>query len=84
VGKLTSAERRQVFLARERARRAVFARTSTGSQVDIDCPRAGHRLRTLVMAATIVVLIVGGVVAHEFVEFHPPAPILVEVLMPRL
>ena len=84
MGRLTSAERRRIFLAKAQA------------QADAEMPArlrsapvaAGHsasspgRLR-LLTAAMIVMLLGGGLAASQPVELHLP-PSVVEALLPRL
>ena len=82
MGKVTSEDRRQVFLAQEQARRTIFARMSSEPAVDVDHARAGRWLQWTLRVATILALLSGAVVVYEFVEFHPPTS-LAEAFMPR-
>ena len=81
--RLTSKERRRVFLVRERTRQITLARMSVAPAVDIDHDGAGRLWRRrLLKTMLIVTLFTGGLAVDEFVEFHPPAS-LVEALLQR-
>ena len=68
MGRLTSEERRRVFLAQA---------------VGIDHDGAGGLWRRrLLKTMLILTLFTGGLAVYEFVEFHPPAS-LVEALLQR-
>ena len=82
MSRYTSDERRQVFLAQQRAADAVIARMSAAPAAGTGHSGAGRRRQWLLMTAMILTLVTGGVVAYELVEFHPPTS-LVEALMPR-
>ena len=83
MGRLTSEERRRVFLAQERNCQTMLARMSVAPAVDIDHDGAGRLWRRrLLKTMLIVTLFTGGLAVDEFVEFHPPAS-LVEALLQR-
>jgi hypothetical protein len=83
MGRLTSEERRRVFLARERTCQIMLARISAAPAVDIDDGGASRlRLQRLLKTVLILTLFTGGLALYEFVEFHPPAS-LVEALLQR-
>ena len=82
MSRVTSDERRQMFLARQRARDTVLARMSAALAAATGHIGAGRRWQWRLRAATILTLATGGVVTYAVVEFHPPSS-LVEALMPR-
>ncbi len=83
MGRLTSAERRRIFLAQERTRQAMLARMSVAPTADIDHGSASrHRLRQWLATVMILALFAGGLAFYEFAEFHPPAS-LVEAFLQR-
>jgi hypothetical protein len=83
MGGLTTAERRQVFLAQVQARQAVLARTAAAPTVARERARGGRSLQRLLAAAFILTLGTGGVAAYTVLEFHPPKS-LAEAFMPRV
>ena len=82
MSRVTSDERRQMFLAQQRARDAVLARMSAAPAAGTGHAGAGRRRQWLLRAAMMLTLATGGVVTYSVVEFHPPTS-LVEALMPR-
>jgi hypothetical protein len=80
VSRVTSDERRQMFLAQQRARDAVLARLSAAPEAGTGHAGAGRQW--LLRTAMILTLATGGVVTYSVVEFHPPTS-FVEALMPR-
>jgi len=78
--RLTSEERRRVFLTQERARRDMLARLSGPAAVDGDGDR--RRLPRFLRAALKVALFTGGLAFYALVELHAPVS-LVEALLPR-
>jgi len=82
MGRLTSEERRRMFLAQQQARREMLARMS--APIESAEPRAPrYWLSQALKTEMIVALLGGGWFAYRAVEFHVPASI-VEALMPRL
>ena len=82
MGRLTSEERRRMFLAQQQARGEMLARMS--APVVSAEPRAPrYWLSQVIKTAMLVALLGGGWFAYHAVEFHVPASI-VEALMPRL
>ena len=82
MSRYPSDERRQIFLARQRAADAVLARMSAAPAAGIGHAGAGRRRQWLLRAGMILTLVTGAVVAYELVELHPPTS-LVDALMPR-
>jgi hypothetical protein len=81
MGRLTSEERRRIFLAKEQTSGEMLARLRAVPIAAGDgASRPGRRLLT---AALIVMLLGGGLAASQPVELHRPASI-VETLMPRV
>jgi hypothetical protein len=81
--KLTTSERRRIWLAQQRARETTLAQLPAPaghSVADAPTPAAFARL---VKAAMIALLLGCGLVATQALEFNPPAS-LVEALLPRL
>ena len=82
MGRLTREERLRVFLAQEKARRAMLGSTPRPDST----PRAPHGQRRvlvwLVKTAMIATLLAAGWSAYRAVEFHAPGSI-VETLLPR-
>ncbi|PYN95840.1 MAG: hypothetical protein DMD89_18740, partial [Candidatus Rokuibacteriota bacterium] len=82
MGRLTREERRRVFLAQEKARRAM--------QKSMACPQSTPGeprvqrwgLLWLFRAAMIATLLAAGCFAYHAAEFHAPES-LVETLLPR-
>ena len=84
MGRLTSEERRRVFLAQERNRQTMLARMSVAPTADIDHGGPSrHRLRRLLRTVLILALFTGGLAFYEFVEFHPPASLMEAFLQRR-
>lgn len=83
MSRLTSEERRRVYLAQERARAATLARLNAPRTFAVDSGPDEPRRRLLFGAVLMAALLVGGVLASQTLEFHPPAS-WVEVLVPRL
>jgi hypothetical protein len=82
MGRLTSEERRRMFLAQQQARREMLARMS--APIVSAEPRAPrYWLSRALKTAMIVALLGGGWFAYHAVEFHVPASV-VETLLPRL
>ena len=81
MGRLTSDERRRIFLAQQQSAGEVLApvRAAPVALEHVD-PRPRRRLLATV---TIVMLLSGGWVASHPVELHLPASI-VEALMPQV
>ena len=83
MGRLTSAERRRIFLAQERTGQTMLARMSVAPAADIDLGGASrHPRRRLLRTVLILALFTGGLAFYEFVEFHPPASV-VEAFLQR-
>jgi len=82
MGRLTSEERRRIFLAKEQTSGEMLARLRA---VPIAAGEGASRpgRRRLLKAALIVMLLGGGLAASQPVELHRPASI-VETLMPRV
>jgi hypothetical protein len=82
MGRLTSEERRRIFLAKEQTSGEMLARLRA---VPIAAGEGASRpgRRRLLTAALIVMLLGGGLAASQPVELHRPASI-VETLMPRV
>ncbi|PYN72139.1 MAG: hypothetical protein DMD96_35140 [Candidatus Rokuibacteriota bacterium] len=84
MGRLTSAERRRIFLTQERTRQTMLARMSVAPTADIDHGGPSrHRLRRLLRTVLILALFTGGLAFYEFVEFHPPASLMEAFLQRR-
>ena len=82
MGRLTSEERRRMFLAQQQVRREMLARMSTPIvSAEPRAPR--YRLSQVLKTAMLIALLGGGWFAYRAVEFHMPASV-VEALMPRL
>jgi hypothetical protein len=82
MGRLTREERRRVFLAQEKARRAML-RSMARPESTPRAPRTQRRvLLWLVKTAMIATLLAAGWSAYRAVEFHAPESI-VETLLPR-
>jgi len=81
MGRLTSDERRRIFLAQQQSAGEVLA-PGRAAPVALEyvAPRPRRRLLT---AGMIVMLLSGGWVASHPVELHLPASI-VEALMPQV
>jgi hypothetical protein len=81
MGRLTSDERRRIFLAQRQSAAEVLAplRAAPVAREHV----APQPRRRLLAAAMIVMLLSGGWVASHPVELHPPASI-VEALMPQV
>jgi len=83
MGRLTSAERRRIFLAQELTRQTMLARMSVAPTAAIDHGGASRRqLRRLLRTALILALFAGGLAFYELAEFHPPAS-LVDAFLQR-
>ena len=82
MGRLTSEERRRMFLAQQQARREMLARMSAPI-VSAEPRTPRYWLSQVIKTAMLVALLGGGWFAYHAVEFHVPASI-VEALMPRL
>jgi len=82
MGRLTSEERRRIFLAKEQTSGEMLARLRA---VPIAAGESASRpgRRRLLTTALIVMLLGGGLAASQPVELHRPASI-VETLMPRV
>jgi len=82
MGRLTREERRRVFLAQEKARRAM-QRSMACPQSTPGEPRVQRwGLLWLFRAAMIATLLAAGCFAYHAAEFHAPES-LVETLLPR-
>lgn len=84
MNRLTPEERRRVRLAQEKASQQMLARLSEPI-ADDNNGRSAERLglKRLLKTTVIVVLLGGGLLAYEMLDFHVPAS-LVEALLPRL
>jgi hypothetical protein len=82
MGRLTTEERRRVFLAQEQARRAKLARLTAEAVMSCESSNPGRSLRLLLTTAVLATLLSGGWIALHAVEFHLPTSI-VEALLPR-
>jgi len=83
MNRLTREERVRVRLAQERARQEMLARLDAPITGVEHGPRERPALKRLIKTAMIVVLLGGGVVAYQALDFHVPAS-LVEALLPRM
>jgi len=84
MGRLTSAERRRIFLAQERPGQTMLARMSVAPAADIDLGGASrHPRRRLLRTVLILALFTGGLAFYEFVELHPPASVVEAFLQRR-
>jgi len=81
MSRLPLEERRQVFLARQRARQAMLGRLSEPAPLSLDEP-THRRVRLVLKAVSIALLLGAGVAALQTVTFHPPTSV-VEALLPR-
>ena len=81
MGRLTSAERRRIFLMKEQARQYMTGSLVSTAAIDRgeERRRAQQRLPTAVLS---VALATGGLLFYAFVKFHAPAS-LVEAFLPR-
>jgi xanthine/CO dehydrogenase XdhC/CoxF family maturation factor len=81
--KLTTSERRRIWLAQQRARETTLTRlASPAGHAVSDAPTPAATAR-LIKAAMIALLLGCGLLATQALEFNPPAS-LVEALLPRL
>jgi|SRR5215510_11082069 len=81
MGKLTSAERRRIFLLKEQARQHTTGSLVSTAAIDLggEGRRRSQRLPSAVLSFA---LATGGLLVYAFVEFHAPAS-LVEAFLPR-
>ena len=80
MGRLTSTERRRIFLLKEQARQHMTG--SLVSTATIDCGEERRRAQQRLPSVLSVALATGGLLFYAFVEFHAPVS-LVEAFLPR-
>jgi hypothetical protein len=81
MNRLTSEERRRVSLVRQRARDTMLSRLEA---VEAFASRPDERgLAWIAKAAMIAALLLGGFLAAQTLDFHPPDS-LVGALLPRV
>jgi hypothetical protein len=83
MNRLTAEERRRVRETQEKARQEILARLSAPIPDLDERPRDLRGLKRLLKTAMIVVLLGGGLIVYQSLDFHVPASI-VEALLPRL
>jgi hypothetical protein len=81
MSRLTTAERRRIYLAQRQAHAATLALLRTPEAPTAARPTSGRR-RILVVTA-LAALAGGLALASRVVEFHPPTSLL-DALLPRL
>jgi hypothetical protein len=80
--RLTLEERQRAFLDRQTTRQTRLARLN-GPTLEIIVPRKGRRgHRRLLKITTLVILLGGGLLAYQVLDFQPPVS-MVEALLPR-
>jgi|GEM_PF-1976430 len=81
--KLTAEERRRMFEAQQKAREDMLARLSAPipEMAQDAAPRPG--VRRLIKTAMTLLLLGGGALAYQALDFHVPNS-LMEALLPRL
>ncbi|MBI2152857.1 MAG: hypothetical protein HYU24_04005 [Candidatus Rokubacteria bacterium] len=76
-------ERRQLFLARQRANQALRDQLLAPDPHPLSPAEASHHRRRMVVKAVMIAMLVGlGVIVFQTVTFNPPTSI-VEALLPR-
>ena len=79
--RLTLEERHRAFLDRQKTRDTMWARLN-GPTLEVIVPRKGRRgRRRLLQIVTLVILLGGGLLAYQLLDFQPPS--MVEALLPR-
>jgi hypothetical protein len=73
MSRLTLEERHRVFLDRQQTHDSRPCAPARETIVPVGAPR---RARHLAKIATVVLLLAGGVLAYQLLEFHLPASIL--------
>jgi hypothetical protein len=82
--KLTTAERRRIWLAQQRAREATLARLQAAPAGPAVAEASSSVMSARLLKVAMIALLLGcGLLATQTVEFNPPAT-LVEALIPRL
>ena len=81
--KLTTDERRRMFETQQKSREDMLARLSTPVPEIGAGAEPGHAIRRLIKPAMIVLLLGGGLLAYQTLDFHVPNS-LVEALLPRM
>lgn len=84
MSRLTTEERRRVYLAQEKTRQTMLIQLSAEPAPRPQAGRFDQRgIRRILKTAVVVTLLSGGWLALHALEFHPPTSI-VEALLPRL
>jgi hypothetical protein len=81
--KLTTSERRRIWLAQQRARETTLTQLAAPLGHAVASTPTPAAFVRLVKAAMIALLLGCGLLATQALEFNPPAS-LVEALLPRL
>ncbi len=81
--KLTADERRRMFETQQKAREDMLARLNAPIPEVGAIDGAGLAIRRLIKPAMIVLLLGGGVLAFQMLDFHLPHS-LMEALLPRM
>lgn len=81
--KLTAEERRRMFETQQKAREDLLTRLHAPVLVAGPSTEPGHAIRRLLKPAMVVLLLGGGLLAYQTLDFHLPHS-LMEALLPRL
>lgn len=81
--RLTADERRRMFETQQKAREDLLARLNAPIPEVGTGAEPGQAIRRLIKPATIVLLLGGGLLAYQTLDFHLPHS-LMEALLPRM
>jgi hypothetical protein len=81
--KLTAEERRRMFETQQKAREDMLARLNAPIPEIGVGEEPAHAIRRLIKPAMIVLLLGGGLLAYQALDFHLPHS-LMEALLPRM